>query len=110
MTKSSGQTFSYDVRPAVAIYGYQKGIQLSQPNTGKRDPNYLAIGEALKMHERCSESRSRGSLHPQCAPLAAYPSMKSLALCSAAMAFSSGRPTRSRKQSAGSARIVLYFS
>lgn len=39
-----------------------------------------------------------------------YPSMKSLALCSAAMALSSGRPTRSRKQRAGSARMVLYFS
>ncbi|TNN39539.1 hypothetical protein EYF80_050286 [Liparis tanakae] len=40
----------------------------------------------------------------------ADPSMKSLPLCSAAMAFSSGRPTRSRKHSVGSARTVLYFS
>lgn len=42
--------------------------------------------------------------------LQTHPSMKSLPLCSAAMAFSSGRPTRSTKHKAGSARIVLYFS
>lgn len=34
----------------------------------------------------------------------------SVPLCSAAMALASGIPTRSRKHSAGSARMELYFS
>lgn len=40
-----------------------------------------------------------------------YPSATmSAPLCSAAMALASGIPTRSKKHSAGSARIELYFS